>query len=151
MSGYGARPMPGRMLGLDLGERRIGVAISDEMGLIASPLTMVPRQGPVVKDVRELIDRYGIVRLVVGMPIGLSGREGPQAIATRTYAESIRGEFGVPLDYWDERMTSSIAEQHLIASGVRRGKRKQQVDAVAAAVMLQGYLDNQRFRGERGR
>lgn len=151
MSGQGTRPLPGRMLGLDLGERRIGVAISDEMGLIASPLTMVPRKGPVVEDVRQLIERYGIVRLVVGMPVGLSGREGPQAAAIRAYAESIREEMPVPLDYWDERMTSSIAEKHLIASGVRREKRKQHVDAVAAAVMLQGYLDNRRIRAERGR
>lgn len=143
------RAMPGRMLGLDLGERRIGVAISDELGLIASPLTMVPRQGPVVRDVRALIARYGIVRVIVGMPMGLSGREGPQAASIRAYAESIREELGVPLDYWDERMTTSIAEQHLIASGVRRDKRKQQIDAVAAAVMLQGYLDRERMRAGR--
>lgn len=137
------------MLGLDLGERRIGVAISDEMGLIASPLTMVPRQGPVSKDVRALIDRYGIVRVVVGLPVGLSGREGPQAAVIRSYAEHLREELSVPMDYWDERLTTSIAQQHLIAGGVRRDKRKQQVDAMAAAVMLQGYLDRQRFLAER--
>ncbi|MGC4190203.1 MAG: Holliday junction resolvase RuvX [Thermomicrobiales bacterium] len=142
----GARAMPGRMLGLDLGERRIGVAISDEMGMIASPLTMVPRQGPVAVEVRALIERYGIVQVVVGLPVGLSGREGPQAAAIRAYAESLRAALAVPLDFWDERMTTSIAEQHLIASGVRREKRKQQVDAVAAAVMLQGYLDRARIR-----
>lgn len=146
-----AQDHPGRMLGLDLGERRIGVAISDEMGLIASPLTMIPRNGPVASDVRRLIAQYGIVRLIVGLPVSLSGREGPQAVSIRTYAESIRAEIDVPLDYWDERMTTSIAEQHLIASGVRRDKRKQQVDAVAAAVMLQGYLDRERFRAERHR
>ncbi|MGN6033056.1 MAG: Holliday junction resolvase RuvX [Thermomicrobiales bacterium] len=149
MSGRQAGAMPGRMLGLDLGERRIGVAISDELGMIASPLTMVPRQGPVVKDVLALIERYGIVRVIVGMPTSLSGREGPQAASIRAYAESIRAELGVPLDYWDERMTTSIAEQHLIASGVRRDKRKQQVDAMAAAVMLQGYLDRERIRAGR--
>ncbi|MGC4104749.1 MAG: Holliday junction resolvase RuvX [Thermomicrobiales bacterium] len=141
--------LPGRMLGLDLGEKRIGVAISDEMGMIASPLTMVPRKGPVAKDVRTLIERYGIVRVVVGMPVGLSGREGPQAATIRTYAESLREDLGVPLDYWDERLTTSIAEQHLIASGVRRDKRKQQIDAMAAAVMLQGYLDRERLRAGR--
>lgn len=142
---------PGRMLGLDLGERRIGVAISDEMGLIASPLTMIPRKGPVIGDVQRLIGQYGIVRLIVGLPVSLSGREGPQAAAIRDYAEQIRGAIAIPLDYWDERLTTSIAEQHLIASGVRRDKRKQQVDAVAASVMLQGYLDRERMRAGRRR
>lgn len=149
MSDRRMTPMPGRMLGLDLGERRIGVAISDELGMIASPLTMVPRQGAVVQDVLALIERYGIVRVIVGMPTSLSGREGPQAASIRAYAEGFREALGVPMDYWDERMTTSIAEQHLIASGVRRDKRKQQVDAVAAAVMLQGYLDRERFRAGR--
>lgn len=149
MKSFGSREFPGRMLGLDLGERRIGVAISDEMGLIASPLTMVPRQGPVTKDVRALIERYGIVRVIVGLPVSLSGREGPQAATIRDYAEHIREELAVPMDYWDERLTTSIAEKHLIASGVSRDKRKQHVDAVAAAVMLQGYLDRERFESRR--
>jgi len=136
----------GRMLGLDMGERRIGVALSDELGMIASPLTMILRSGPVVQDVQKLIAQYGIVQLVVGLPVGMSGREGPQAADVRAYTESIAGEFDLPLVYWDERMTTSIAEQYLIAQGTRRDKRKQQVDAVAAAVMLQSYLDHLRWK-----
>jgi len=136
----------GRMLGLDLGERRIGVAISDELGMIASPLTMVPRPGDVEQQIGKLIADYGIVRIVIGLPVGLSGREGPQAKEIRDYTERIKGAFGVPFEFWDERMTTSIAEKSLIASGTRRDKRKQHIDAMAAAVMLQSYLDSLRFK-----
>jgi len=135
----------GRMLGLDMGNVRIGVAISDESGTIASPLTMLLRAGPVVQDVQKLIRQYGAVRIVVGLPVGMSGREGPQAADVRAYTERIAGEFDLPFEYWDERMTTSIAHQYLTASKTKPNKRKQQVDAIAAAVMLQGYLDHLRW------
>lgn len=136
---------PGRMLGLDIGSRRIGVAISDEMGLIASPVAMVPRGVASVHEILDHISRLGAVRLIVGMPVGLSGREGPQAKDVRDFVDSVSAEIDLPLEYWDERMSTSIAEKSMIASGSRRGKRKQQVDAVAAAVILQGYLDSRRW------
>lgn len=139
------KKMIGRMLGLDMGSMRIGVAISDESGIIASPLTMVLRAGPVVRDVQKLIRQYGAVRIVVGLPIGMSGREGPQAADVRAYTDQIAGELDLPFEYWDERMTTSIAHQYLSASKTKRNKRKQQVDAIAAAVMLQGYLDHLRW------
>jgi putative Holliday junction resolvase len=131
----------GRVLGLDVGSKRIGVAVSDELGAIASPVGFV---------VRGRGDR---ARFVAGLPAGLSGREGPQAADTRAYAEALAAELGVPLDYWDERLTTAIAERSLIASGTRRDKRRERIDAVAAAVMLQGYLDaqsNRRKRAEAG-
>ena len=135
----------GRMLGLDMGSVRIGVAISDELGMIASPLKLVLRTGHVVQDVQELIREYDVSRLIVGLPVGMSGREGPQAAEVRSYTESIAGEFDLPLEYWDERMTTSIAQQFLSANKTKRDKRKQQVDAIAAAVMLQSYLDHLRW------
>lgn len=140
-----------RLLGLDIGGRRIGVAVSDELGMIASPVGMIDRQGDVAAQLRKLIAEYGASRLVAGLPVGLSGREGPQAEETRAFADALAAEVGVPLEYWDERLTTSIAEQSLIAQGTRREKRKQQVDAVAAAVILQGYLDNQRWKANRRR
>jgi putative Holliday junction resolvase len=76
----------------------------------------------------------------------MSGREGPQAEDVRAFVASIADQVGLPIEYWDERLTTSIAEKSLIAGGSRRDKRKLQVDAVAAAVILQGYLDNQRWR-----
>lgn len=140
-----------RYLGLDIGEVRIGVAVSDELGMIASPVGMIPRKSDVAAGLRKYIAEYYPARLVVGLPVGLSGREGPQAKATREYAEALSEEVGVPLEYYDERMSSSIAEQVLISQGTRREKRKQHVDAMAAAIILQGYLDNQRWRSNRKR
>jgi putative holliday junction resolvase len=140
-----------RLLGLDIGEVRIGVAISDEMGSIASPLAMIPRRGNVVAELQKLIARYAPSRLVVGLPVGLSGREGPQAEATREYAGELAAAVGLPIEYYDERLSSSIAEQTLISQGTRREKRRQQIDAMAAAVILQGYLDNQRWKTSRKR
>lgn len=140
-----------RFLGLDIGEVRIGVAISDELGMIASPVAMIPRKSDVAAELRTLIAKYSPSRLIVGLPVGLSGREGPQAQATRAFAEVLAGDVGLPLEYYDERMSSSIAEAALISQGTRREKRKQQVDAMAAAIILQGYLDNQRWKGSRRR
>jgi len=141
--------MTGRILGLDIGERRIGVAVSDEMGTIASPVGMIRREGDVVRELKALVERYGAVRLVAGLPVGLSGREGPQAAVVREFAEALAGEVDVPLEYWDERLSTAVAERTLIAGGTRRNKRKEKIDAVAAAVILQGYLDHQRWRRAR--
>lgn len=146
------RPSPEihqRVLGLDVGERRIGVAVSDELGIIASPVGVVERGRREQAELRDLIARYGVARLVVGLPRGLSGREGPQAAETRAYADALAAELGLPLEYWDERLTTTIAERSLIESGASRSDRKAQVDAVAAAVMLQGYLDARRARSGR--
>lgn len=143
----------GRLLGLDMGGRRIGIAVSDEMGTIASPVAMVPRGPGDAAAIGALAEKYGAVRLIAGLPVGLSGREGPQAAEVRAYTDAIALDIGLPLDYWDERLSTSIAERSLIASGTRREKRREQVDAVAAAVILQGYLDHQRWslRRNRGR
>jgi putative holliday junction resolvase len=144
-------PVGERLLGLDIGGRRIGVAISDEMGTIASPIAMIERSADVAADLRALAARYGATRLIAGLPVGMSGREGPQAGEVRAYTDALAADVGLPVEYWDERLSTSIAEKHLIASGTRRARRKQQVDAVAAAVILQGYLDNQRWRASSGR
>lgn len=143
----------GRLLGLDMGGRRIGIAVSDEMGTIASPVAMVPRGPGDAAAIGALAEKYGAVRLIAGLPVGLSGREGPQAAEVRAYTDAIALDIGLPLDYWDERLSTAIAERSLIASGTRRDKRREQVDAVAAAVILQGYLDHQRWslRRNRGR
>lgn len=140
-----------RYLGLDIGGQRIGVAISDEMGMIASPIAMIRRHSDVAAQVRVLIAKYGIAKLVAGLPVGLSGREGPQAAEVRTFTDALAAEIGIPLEYWDERLTTSIAEQSLIAQGTKRNKRKLRVDEVAAAVILQSYLDSLRWKKSSGR
>ena len=132
-----------RLLGLDVGTVRIGVAVSDELGIIATPIGFVPR-GPADRAAfRALVDRYRIGGLVAGIPRGLSGREGPQAQDVRGYADSLARELGLPLFYWDERLTTVIAERSLISGGRNRQQRKTEIDSAAAAVMLQGFLDRQ--------
>ncbi len=135
-----------RMLGLDVGGKRIGVAVSDELGLVASPVGMVRRDQNPGRDIIVLVQRYDARRLVVGLPVGMSGREGPQAADVRAFVASIESTIGLPVEYWDERLTTSIAEKSLIASGSRREQRRDQVDAVAAAVILQGFLDSRRWQ-----
>jgi putative holliday junction resolvase len=138
----------GRAIGLDVGERRVGVAIGDELGLIASPLTTVERSRGDVEAIAELIAGHGACCVVVGMPTGLSGREGPQAAAVRTFVESLRAVIDpkLPIAFWDERLTTIVAERVVREQSSRRMKRRGDVDAVAAAFILQGYLDAQRSR-----
>lgn len=135
----------GRLLGLDIGGKRIGVAVSDDFGMIASPVAMVPRSASSGAEIREHARRLGAVGVVVGLPVGLSGREGPQAADVRAFVAGIEATIGLPIAWWDERLTTSVAEKSLIAGGTRRDKRKGQIDALAAALILQGYLDRQRW------
>ena len=130
-------------MGLDVGGKRTGVAVSDDLGIIATPVTSVLRGERDRTAFREIVERFGITRIVAGLPANMSGTEGTQAQATRDYAEALAGDLDLPLDYWDERLTSAIAERRMIEAGMRRNQRKERVDAVAAAIMLQGYLDAQ--------
>lgn len=141
----------GRFLALDVGSRRIGIAVSDEQGYIASPVGYVRRSGSEAADLRELVRRWEPLALIVGLPTGLSGREGPQAVEVRTFTDAALRGFGLPVLFWDERLTTTIAERALIAGGTRRAARKEQIDAMAAAVILQDYLDSERGRHARRR
>lgn len=141
-------------MALDVGGRRVGVAISDETRMIATPIGYVGRDAGDRRDreeLRRLIAHWRVERLVVGLPTSMSGREGPQAAEVRSYADALAVDLALPMEYWDERLTTSIAEQALIATGARRAARKEQIDATAAAIILQSYLDAARFRRERTR
>ena len=131
----------GAALGLDFGERRIGVAVSDSLGMIASPVAAIPAGKGAAEELRKLIDRYDVVLLVAGLPRGLSGREGPQAVRVREQAEAIAQQAGLPLEYWDERLTTTMANRSLKETGMTERESRHRVDAVAASIMLQSYLD----------
>jgi putative Holliday junction resolvase len=135
-------------MGLDVGERRVGVAIGDELGMIASPLTIVRRRAGDLAELRDLAIAKCVDRLVIGLPTGLSGREGPQAAVVRQFADALEAAVGpeIQVVFWDERLTTAVAERTLQESGAWRRRRKGDVDAVAAAVILQGYLDAGRAR-----
>jgi putative Holliday junction resolvase len=135
----------GQVLALDLGEVRIGLALSDPLGIVAHPLETLHSEGARRDLVRieQLIRDHEVVRVVVGLPLHLSGEEGAGAAAARRFAARLRGRVpGVELVLWDERLTTVQAERTLRAANVRRGKRREVIDGLAAVLILQNYLDS---------
>ena len=130
----------GRVLAVDPGSKRVGVAISDPMGIVATPLTVLDA-ATAIEDLRELVAEYDPVVVVVGLPVGLSGREGPAAEQARAFARSLSDAVEVDVELFDERFTSQRAEGALLESGMKRRERRRTVDKVAAAVLLRHYLD----------
>ena len=134
---------PGRVLALDVGEVRVGVAISDPMGWTAQPHGFLPRrpQRDFVLALRALVETREVVRVVVGLPLLLSGEKGARAQDAESVAAALEAALGIPVETWDERLTTVQAERALREGSVRRADRKGKVDAVAAALLLQSYLD----------
>jgi putative Holliday junction resolvase len=132
---------------VDLGSRRVGVAVSDPSGTIASPLEVLERSGDVATDHRrlaEIVGQVGAERVVVGLPRSLSGQVGPAARATLAEVDAIAAAVGVPVETQDERLTTVSAHGVLRALQVKHDARRRVVDKVAAAVLLQAWLDRRR-------
>ena len=141
---------PGRVLGIDAGERRVGVALSDESRLLATPLTVLDRVhglAPVLDALGDVARREGVARMVVGLPLNADGSEGRQARRARDFARVAERGVGVPVEMWDERLSTRAAEEIVRAQGraTKRLRQKGQLDAIAAAVILQDYLDRTHF------
>lgn len=132
-------------MALDPGSRRIGVALSDELGLLARPLVVIKRTSRArdLERIRMLIDEYGPVELLVGLPLYRSGQAGPQARQSERFAETVRQETKLPVRLWDESYSTLEARERRRARSPRRG-REAAIDAEAAAVFLQQYLDARR-------
>lgn len=135
---------PDRILGLDFGTKRVGAALSDPRGLIASPLEVYERRDPVqdARHYKNLAAENDVYRIVVGLPVHLGGREGASASLARTFGDWLVAAVGVPIVYYDERYTTVDAEDSMIAAGLKRSKRKGLRDMLAARVLLQNYLDD---------
>jgi putative Holliday junction resolvase len=131
-----------RILALDYGTKRVGVALSDELGWTAQPLETFERRtlDRDVAHVASLVQAHAVGEVVLGLPLQLDGREGPAIEAMRDFAAHLEQGLPVPLVLWDERLTTKAAEDLLIAADVSRKKRKGAVDRVAAAILLQSYL-----------
>jgi putative Holliday junction resolvase len=129
-----------RYLGVDYGTKRIGLAISDGLGLTARPLEVVPRKD-LEAALRKIAGEYPVDEVVVGLPTALGGHEGDSAIGARALGHEIEELLEVPVSYVDERFTSRMAESVLLESGMKRHTRKETVDKVAAAIILQTFLD----------
>lgn len=136
--------MATRILALDPGTKRIGVALSDELGWTAQPLETFERKSlnVDVAHINELVRRHEVREIVIGMPIQLNGRMGPAAQSVQQFLEALQAAVGVPVVAWDERLTTKAAEQMLIEADVSRKKRKGAVDRVAAALLLKSYLEH---------
>jgi putative Holliday junction resolvase len=140
-----------RVLGLDYGERRIGIAVSDPTGTIAQSLpTILRRRGrrpPYVK-IMEAASEWDVESIVIGLPIETSGEEGRPAADVRAFGEALGQRSGLPIEYWDERFTSVRAEREIARLGLSASARRQKerVDAMAATLILQSYLDAQSDR-----
>ena len=135
----------GRLLGVDYGEKRTGVAISDESRMIAFPRETLecPRVEQAAAAVARIAESEKVAGIVVGWPLNMNGTEGPRTERTRLFMEEVAKRTAIPLIRWDERLSTKVAEDVLIAAGTRRDKRKQVVDKLAAQVILQSYLDAQ--------
>lgn len=141
-----ALPPSGKLLGLDLGTRTIGVAVSDAMRYSATPLETVRRTKFTADAERllELIAANQAAGLVLGLPLNMDGSEGPRAQSTRAFARNLMPKLAIPLVFWDERLSTSAVTRTLIEADVRREKRAEVVDKLAASYILQGALDRLR-------
>lgn len=133
-----------RILALDHGTKRIGVAVSDLTRTIATPLEFIPAEpfARFLERLKALLREREIELVLVGMPRNMDGSYGPAAQKVREFVAVLKEALTVPIEVWDERLTSVMANRVLIEGGVRRQKRKQKVDGMAAAILLQSYLDS---------
>lgn len=143
---YNATTM-GRIMALDVGDVRIGIAVSDPMGIIANPLETYIRRGDVNRDAQYIVDlakAKEVTFFISGLPLGLNGCENEQTRKTREFIDVLTSLTDIPVKYLDERFTTLSAERTLIQGNVRREDRKKVIDKVAATIILQNYLDSKR-------
>ncbi len=132
-----------RSLGLDIGDKRIGVALSDPMAVLASPLTIVNRQEDLaaIEAITSIITEYSVGRLIVGLPRSMDGSLGKQAEKVQDFTQKLRQHTKVPVEFRDERLTTVLARRLMRASNTKRARKESRDDAIAAALILQAYLD----------
>jgi putative Holliday junction resolvase len=141
-----------RILAIDPGTVRLGLALSDPSGTIAQPLSVLARRSEPedLKALTELVERHEVGMIVIGLPRLMDGRLDAAAQQAQAFGAQVARATGRPVAYWDERLTSVAAERYLIEQGKRRSKRRQEIDRVAATLLLQGYLDYRAGRGPGG-
>jgi putative Holliday junction resolvase len=139
-----------RLLGLDVGSKTIGLALSDVSRSIATPYATIRRKkfSDDAKTIREVIQKQGVGGLVIGLPINLDGSEGPRAQSTRAFARNLATQVPLPMLFWDERLSTAAVERHLLEADASRKRRAEVVDRMAAAYILQGALDRLRRLAE---
>lgn len=136
----------GRILGLDVGDRWIGVALSDPEGILASPLSRITRTGTeaTIEAILQLVRQYEVKRIVAGLPYSMQGGLGQQAIKVLDFLHELRQHLEIPVEAVDERLSTVAAGRRMREAGIVKKKKKEKIDAVAAALILQAYLDEVR-------
>ena len=139
-----------RLLGLDVGTKTIGLALSDVTRSIATPYETIRRTKFTndAKTLRDIADKMEVGALIIGLPINLDGSEGPRAQSTRAFARNLARHIDVPMTFWDERLSTAAVERHLIEADASRKRRAEVIDRMAAAYILQGALDRLKRAGE---
>lgn len=137
-----------RILAIDHGTKRMGIAISDELKMMAHPVEFIPAEpfNSFLARLKELLQDKEVEMILVGMPRNMNGSYGPAALKVQDFVAALKGAVTVPIHTWDERLTSAQANRFLIEGNVRREQRKEKVDKMAAAILLQSYLDSRRMR-----
>lgn len=132
-----------RSFGLDVGSKTVGVAVSDALGITAQPVTTLRRTNlrADLTELRRLAEHHGVEHAVVGLPLNMDGSEGPSAVEARRFGDAVARTLGIPVEYWDERLTTAAANRMLLEADLSRARRRTVVDQVAAALILQGWLD----------
>ena len=132
-----------RSFGLDVGSKTVGVAVSDALGITAQPVTTLRRTNlrADLTELRRLAEHHGVEHAVVGLPLNMDGSEGSSAVEARRFGDAVARTLGIPVEYWDERLTTAAANRMLLEADVSRARRRTVVDQVAAALILQGWLD----------
>ena len=135
--------MPMRVLALDSGEKRIGVAVSDPLGIIAQGVTVITRKDPEtdLNEIKKIIEEYKAESVVVGMPINMDGTKGKSAEKVNEFVETLKGRLSIPVYTYDERLSTKESEKFLISADVSRKKRKGVIDKMAAQLILESYLE----------
>ena len=139
--------LDGRIMGLDIGDKTIGVAVSDLMGLTAQGVTTIKRVGKKkdIEAIKQIIAEKQVNKIVSGLPKNMNGTVGPQGEKVQKFCELLKEETNLPIEFWDERLSTVAAERSLIEGNVRRENRKKVIDMLAAVIILQGYLDSKRL------
>jgi len=139
-----------RILGIDLGEKRIGISISDELGITAQGLPTIIAINEIedLKNIKEIIDKYKVEKIILGLPINMNGSLGKQAKKAISFAEKLKSSFQLTVELEDERLSTSKAEKYLIETDRRRKKRKKVIDKISAIIILQSFLDRRLMNKE---
>lgn len=140
-----------RIMGIDLGTKNIGVALSDEIGIIAQGKETIYRisDAKAISRIKEILEEYEVKEIIMGLPINMDGSIGERAEDSMRFAEKLKQEAEIPVKLWDERLSTKEAEDVMLKASVSRAKRKKAIDKLAAQIILQGYLDSIQGSGDR--